>query len=126
VHGPLREVIICHCGECRRWHGQPAAFTAAARGQLRMLADAELRWTGSPASASHARRGFCGACGSSLFWDAPAAEVISIAAGCLDPGPELRAVAHIYVADAAHPYELPEDGLPRYPGSRPHGERAGA
>ena len=21
VHGPLRDVLICHCVECRRWHG---------------------------------------------------------------------------------------------------------
>ncbi len=23
VRGPLRDVLICHCEECRRWHGHP-------------------------------------------------------------------------------------------------------
>ena len=29
VRGPLRDVLICHCEECRRWHGHMAACTAA-------------------------------------------------------------------------------------------------
>ncbi len=29
VQGPLRDVLICHCEECRRWHGHVSATTAA-------------------------------------------------------------------------------------------------
>jgi len=65
------------------------------------------------------RRGFCAECGSSLFWDAPGRETISIAAGALDEPTSLRLLGHVYVSQAGDYYELPDDGLPRHP--RLHG-----
>jgi hypothetical protein len=34
VRGPLRGVILCHCGQCRRWHGHLGAYTSAARADV--------------------------------------------------------------------------------------------
>ena len=79
-----------------------------------LLDDASLRWIASPASASDARRGFCAACGSSLFWDAPRASSVSIAAGSLDDASELAAIGHVYVSQAPPWDVLPDDGLPRH------------
>ena len=106
VSGPLRDVILCHCVECRRWHGHVCAATAVPRDALRFLSDASLRWIDSPESNAHARLGFCGECGSSLFWDAPDRETISIAAGTLDEPTGLRTIAQIYAASAGDYYEL--------------------
>jgi hypothetical protein len=106
VHGPLRDVTLCHCGECRRWHGHVCAMTAARSEHLRFEADGGLRWIDSPNSAAHARRGFCGECGSSLFWDAPDRETISIAAGTLDPPTGLVTKSQIYTEDAGDYYQL--------------------
>jgi hypothetical protein len=78
----------------------------------------ELRWIDSPRSDAGARRGFCGACGSSLFWDAPERETVSIAAGTLDGPTGLRVIAHEYVSQAADYYELPDDDLPHHPRAR--------
>jgi hypothetical protein len=114
VHGPLRDVLICHCEQCRRWHGHISAFTAAPREQLVLVEASGLRWTDSPDSDARARRGFCRECGSSLFWDAPARATISIAAGTLDDAEGLRAERHIYVSAPRLYYELPDDGLPRH------------
>jgi hypothetical protein len=72
-----------------------------------------LRWAASPGSESDARRGFCGECGSSLFWDAPARDTVSIAAGSLDEPTGLHTIGHVYVSQAGDYYELLEDGLPR-------------
>jgi hypothetical protein len=113
VRGPLRDVLLCHCVECRRWSGHVFAATAARREHLVLLEDRGLRWIVSPGSESDARRGFCGECGSSLFWDAPARDTISIAAGSLDEPTGLRSVGHVYVSQAGDYYELLEDGLPR-------------
>jgi hypothetical protein len=107
VRGPLRDVLLCHCAECRRWHGHVSASTAAARGDLVFLDDRALRWIESPHSDAAARRGFCGECGSSLFWDAPARDTVSIAAGTLDPPTGLRVMGHWYVADAGDYYPPP-------------------
>jgi hypothetical protein len=109
VDGPLRDVILCHCVECRRWHGHVCAATSVSADALRLVSDAGLRWIDSPQSDAHARRGFCGECGSSLFWDAPDRDTISIAAGALDQPTGLKTVAQIYTADAADYYEVDPD-----------------
>jgi hypothetical protein len=106
VDGALDDVVLCHCSECRRWHGHVCAATRVARERLRLVVDGGLRWIDSPHSDAHARRGFCAECGSSLFWDAPDRDTVSIAAGTLDEPTGLRTVAQIYVADAADYYEI--------------------
>ena len=112
---PLRDVSLCHCVECRRWHGHVCAMTAVLREQLRFLSDAGLRWIHSPDSDAHARRGFCAECGSSLFWDAPDRDTISIAAGALDPPTGLRTTEQIYTHQASDYYEL-DPRVSRRPG----------
>jgi hypothetical protein len=74
-----------------------------------------LRWIDSPASNRKARRGFCGACGTSLFWKAPELDRTGIAAGTLDEPTGLALVAHIYTHQAADWHALSDDGLPRDP-----------
>lgn len=114
VRGPLQNVLICHCQECRRWHGHISAFTAARREDLVLDDQQAVRWIDSPASDAHARRGFCGACGSSLFWDGPGRDTISIAAGTVDGSVALRVAGHIFVSERAAYDDLPDDGLPRH------------
>ena len=100
VDGPLRDVVLCHCVECLRWHGGPCPATAAEQDDLRLVEERGLRWIESPESDARARRGFCGECGSSLFWVAPDRTTISISAGTLDPPTGLRTVRQIYTAQA--------------------------
>jgi hypothetical protein len=115
VRGPLRDVVLCHCVECRRWSGTGAgAFASAHDDDLEIRGDA-LTWVDSPDSKRHARRGFCSACGASMFWKAPELDRTGIAAGTLDEPTRLALAAHIYTADAPDWDELPEDGLPRDP-----------
>jgi hypothetical protein len=103
---PLREVSLCHCVDCRRWHGHVCAMTSVPNGALRLLNDAGMRWIDCPDSDAHARRGFCGECGSSLFWDAPERDTISVSAGTLDPPTGLRTTVQIYTHQAGDYYEL--------------------
>jgi hypothetical protein len=113
VRGPLRDVLLCHCAECRRWSGHVFAATSAKKSDLVMLQSDALRWVVSPESESDARRGFCVECGSSLFWDAPDRETISIGVGSLDEPTGLTTIGHVYVSQVGDYYELPDDGLPR-------------
>jgi len=114
VHGPLRDVLTCRCVECRRWSGHVFAASAVRREHLVFVEDRGLRWIDSLESESHARRGFCAECGSSLFWDPPARETMAVAAGSLDEPTGLKLVGHVYVSQAADYDPLPADGLPRY------------
>jgi hypothetical protein len=118
LSGPLREVLVCHCVECRRWGGHAAAMTAVPADRLVLLEDRGLRWIDSPDSELHARRGFCVECGSSLFWarpPSPECETISVAAGTLDGDPGIGTAGHIWTSQAGGYYELPDDGVPRRP-----------
>lgn len=112
ARGPLRDVINCHCGQCRRIHGHFAAYAAVARADLVIVEERGLKWY---RSSDDARRGFCGECGGSLFWDAPARDYVAIAAGTLTTPTGLKTAGHIFVADKSDYYEI-ADGLPRWPG----------
>jgi hypothetical protein len=108
VRGELRDVLLCHCTECRRWAGHVWAASAALMEDLTFTEERGLRWIDSPDSAHDARRGFCGECGSSLFWHAPGRERISIAAGCLDGPTGITTMGQIWVDSAGDYYELDE------------------
>ena len=112
VRGSLRDVVNCHCEECARWNGGVGAYAAASAGDL-VITGASLRWIESPRSDRGARRGFCGECGSSLFWDPSDSDSISIAAGTLDRPTGLQTVGHWYTHQLGDYYRLPADGLPR-------------
>jgi hypothetical protein len=114
VRGPLRDILLCHCVECRRWGGSAGSFAATRADDLVIAETEALRWIDSPDSDHGARRGFCGECGSSLFWQAAGAERIGVAAGSLDAPTGLQVVAHIY-AHQAGDYEILDDGLPHDP-----------
>lgn len=121
VSGPLRDVSICHCVECRRWGGYLGAFSAASRSDVAVSGDA-LSWVASPESDRHAQRGFCRACGSSLFWQPAESEYLHIAVGTLDQPTGLRVAGHWYAHQADDWDELPDDGRPRDDGLA-HAER---
>ena len=113
VRGPLRDVLLCHCVECRRWGGYMGAFTSAQLEHFSLSGEDALRWVPSPGSDRHARRGFCGECGSSLFWQPAGSERINIAAGTLDRPTGLEIAGHWYTHQAGDFDEVPADGLPR-------------
>jgi hypothetical protein len=108
IEGPMREVLVCHCGECRRWHGGPGAYTAVPRDALAVTGERDLRWVRSPESVTHASRAFCARCGSSLFWRAPGRDTVSITAGSLDEPTGLRVAGHIH-ADPPGDWEEPSN-----------------
>jgi hypothetical protein len=111
----MRSVVACHCEQCRRTSGHYVAATAARLGDVRI--EGEPLWFAS--SPGHLR-GFCGTCGSNLFWRDEGSENISICAGTLDAPTGLRLVRHIFVQDKSDYYEI-TDGLPQAgdePGSR--------
>lgn len=105
VTGPLREIIGCHCSQCRKTSGHHVAATAAARADFRLTNDETLAWYDASAIA---RRGFCGRCGGNLFWSRHGAETITIMAGTLDGAVELPFAKHIFVNDKSAWMEIPD------------------
>ena len=113
IRGALRDVVVCHCGQCRRQHGAPPSYTAAAWADVSVNGRKHLKWY---QSSQDARRGFCRICGTSLFWEPMGSGRVSIAAGCLDKPTNLRTVRHIFVTDKGDCYEI-KDGLEQLPHS---------
>jgi hypothetical protein len=112
IVGPLRDIMLCHCEECRRWSGYLGAFTSTRVEDLVIRDDRALRWIDSPRSDRRARRGFCSECGSNLFWQSESRERINIGAGTLDRPTGLRIAGHWYAHHTGDYDELPDDGLP--------------
>ncbi|WP_298361983.1 GFA family protein [uncultured Litoreibacter sp.] len=104
--GALRPVVACHCSQCRKTSGNYVTATSVARDRITIKG--EPVWF---ASSDTARRGFCGTCGSNLFWDG-AGKNISIFAGTIDGESGLKLKGHIFCADKGDYYDI-TDGLPR-------------
>lgn len=63
-------------------------------------------------SSEKVRRGFCAICGSSLFWDPPHRDWLSVATGAFDSSTETKLKMHIFVADKGDYYDI-TDNLPQ-------------
>ncbi len=103
VRGKLRDIIACHCTQCRRTSGHFVAATACRRQAFTLVRAETLKWY---VAVPGYRRGFCGECGSSLFFEELGGERVSIAAGSLDEPQGLKIVAHIFAGEAGDYYEL--------------------
>ncbi len=106
VSGALREVVACHCSQCRRTSGHYVAATSAPAACLRITSSGTLTWYRSSASAE---RGFCNVCGGNLFWRQIGDDSVSIMAGTLDPPTRLHIAKHIFVGDKSDYYALHDD-----------------
>ena len=112
IDGDCRDIVCCHCENCRRTHGHVAAYTALDQSALTLVTAHTLQWFHDVSPDTY--RGFCNRCGASLFWDArDDRKRISVAAGSLDDSGSLQTIGHVFVAEAGTYYEI-SDGLPRY------------
>jgi hypothetical protein len=103
VRGPLRDIVVCHCGRCRRTHGDAAGYARCAAGDMALVEDGSLRWFAQEGR----ERGFCGTCGASLFWRVAGGTALSIAAGTIDPPTGLRTVEAWWVSQASDYHSRP-------------------
>lgn len=110
VDGPPRPVVVCHCTQCRKQTGSFMHATEVDDANLRTTTDRGLRWFRSSATA---RRGFCGECGSVLFWKPDGSESTYITAGSIDGPTGLSIEGHIFCDNAGDYYEISGPGYRR-------------
>ena len=106
----VEDFAFCHCSKCRRWDGHVGADTAVDRPGFQLIEQRGLR---RYVASLTVQRGFCGECGSSLFWDEDGVPKMSICAGTLDGPTGLTPKAHIYLGSKGDYYEVPDDCLLR-------------
>jgi len=113
IHGPMTDVLNCHCSMCRKLHA--AAFRTRAK-----VATRDWEWVSGEGfvkfyeSSPGEQKGFCSECGSSLltrFDSNP--EVLGFPLGTLDSDPGLKAERHVFVGSKAPWYDI-TDALPQH------------
>ncbi len=103
--GATDHAVLCHCRMCQRAMGGPLGW---------MVSTVDLEINGSPgwfASSSAARRGFCPACGTPLFFQLTGDHKIWITGGSLDD-PSLAPPRAHYGAESRHPWMVLAHDLP--------------
>lgn len=109
VEGDLPPPDICHCRKCRKQSGHCFASTDVPKAAVTVTGGDALRWY---PSSDKVRRGFCGNCGSSLFWEPAHRDWTAIAMGAFDTPTYTRARVHIFVREKGDYYEI-GDALPQ-------------
>ncbi len=119
VTEPLVSSGYCHCTRCQRRTGTAASPGARiAPGSLRVLAGEEHIRAYEPEEGF--AKVFCTACGSALWSRSQEdPDIFSIRLGAFDDDPGIRPTYRQFVAYAAPWESIPDDGLERFPESRP-------
>ena len=96
-------VHACHCSMCRSWSGGP--LLSAQAGGVTFTGDELRRY----ASSEWAERGFCGKCGSSLFYHMPEPDIYVISTGAFDKQDEFTLAGEIYIEEKPPAYDFAGD-----------------
>ena len=112
VEGELGSTDACHCIQCRRWTGHFLTSAEVPRSALTIHGAENISWYHS---SEKARRGFCGKCGASLFFDPLDQNKhnwIGVSMGAFDAPTGTNLALHIFVVEKGDYYEI-TDGLPQ-------------
>lgn len=112
VPDPLAPGEACHCCACRKQTGHYLVTTAIDPASLALTGEASLRWY---PSSETIRRGFCGTCGSVLFWGLTDETRLWVTLGSFDGPTGTTMKMHIHVAEQGDYYVIGDPGVPRHP-----------
>lgn len=97
-------VLACHCGDCRKMHGNFNAFLAVPRADLVVKGEEALVWY---QSSEASRRAFCGTCGARVVKEISAAGRWLISAGLVDGPTGKRIMKNLWEQSKPDWYDLP-------------------
>ncbi|NTJ63860.1 GFA family protein [Agrobacterium rhizogenes] len=109
--GALGYPHLCHCRMCQKASGNYALPLGSAKRADFELTRGEATWFHS---SDLVRRGFCGTCGTPLFYDVPGTDSINVTLGSLDEPALIQPVAQSNRA-AKMPWFHVLDTLPMEP-----------
>lgn len=112
VHDKFIYAGYCHCSKCRKSSGASGTAIGGLHKDDLVFTKGEgyiKRFNRSEQSISC----FCGDCGSTLYGEKPATDLVHVRYGALNGSPELLPQAHMHVASKAVWYEI-TDSLPQF------------
>jgi hypothetical protein len=98
-------LLACHCGDCRKMHGNFNAFVAVPRAELTVKGEEALVWY---QSSEASRRAFCGTCGARVVKEITAAGRWLVSAGLIDGPSGKRIIRNLWEQSRPDWYDLPE------------------
>ena len=118
ISGPLRNVVYCHCSQCRKLHGTPFASNAGVESKHFKFISGEDQLTGYEMVPGLVKS-FCKHCGSPIMGrNAKQPDMIRIRLGSIESEITERPSAHIFASSKAS-WDQICDGLPQYDGFEP-------
>ena len=109
VNQPLTQPDLCHCRICRKYAAVGFASCDMPREVVTITGEEHIRWY---QSSEKVRRGFCGTCGSALFFDPLFHDWTAIAMGVFDEPTGTTLGKHIFTANKGDYYTI-EGSLPQ-------------
>lgn len=106
LEGDIPPADACHCTACRKHSGHYFVSADVPRSALTVRGEENVRWYQSSAKA---RRGFCGVCGSSLFWNPVGGDWTGVAMGAFDGPTGTHVHVHVFTGEKGDYYEIPDD-----------------
>ena len=109
----MGDVLHCHCENCRRASGNFVAATRCDAQNVVVEGEEHVRWH----DLGYAKYGFCGLCGSHMFWvaaDRP--NILALQLGCIDDADKLRLGA-VWFAGEAQPHHTLPPHVPHFSGN---------
>ena len=116
IHGTIRNIVYCHCSQCRKVQGSAYATNGiVAANNFRILQGENV--LGCYEEAQGQKKYFCRHCASPIMSKNSAfPNQVRVRLGTIESDISERPEAHIFVSSKANWDEIPEDGLPRYDG----------
>jgi hypothetical protein len=99
------ETSVCHCHMCQRWTAGPF-FAVHCGDSVEFEADSELEVF---ASSDWAERGFCGKCGTSLFWNLRGKSDYHVSLSAIEGDPDLAFTTEIFIDEKPDTYAFAND-----------------
>lgn len=96
INGAFRDTVACYCKQCQRGTGNFVVANQFNVNDLEFISDDTLKWY---ISSDFAKRGFCSACGSPIFFRVNDSEYMSVKTGVMDDTSDLPIVYNIFVDD---------------------------
>ena len=101
----MKPLVGCHCAQCRKHTGHYWVSGAVLTENFRLTASNTLKWY---QSGEDTRRGFCGTCGATMFFERAGAGRISFAAGSIDGAIGQKILTQVFTDEMGDYYDLPD------------------
>lgn len=113
IHGPIRNIIYCHCSQCRKAQGSAFAANGIVDSAQFHIVEGDAMLTAYESTAGQFKY-FCKVCGSPILSKRPAVpDQVRVRLGTIESDIRERPQAHIFTTSKAN-WETICGDLPQY------------